>query len=312
MTPERGILIIAQGKQRYLNMAVNIAMSIRYSNPGTLIALVTDNPTNQHEKLYDYIIPIESSLGVGFVQKINMYKYSPFNKTIFIDVDCLVLRDIDFIWNGMLGKPVGVLGQKVIEGKFIGTSVEALKEKFTFNFLPTFNGGVYYFEKGQRAEMVFEHAIQIFNNQYDELGLCKFSGNPGDEPVMSIAMGVANISPMEDPEGIGMYTPVGQKGQFKMNLPTGYCEFVKFDKLVRPAIMHFGGGYPEAFHYRRERVKLKLVYKLGFSKWFASALVNYSWNPVYISYVFLYRITKKVVKGSKLRFKPIMPMFRFE
>lgn len=312
MTPDKGILIIAQGKQRYLDMAVNIAISLRLSNPETSLALVTDVPSALHRKLYDHIIPIDESLGVGFVQKVNMYKYSPFRETLFIDVDCVVLKNIDFIWNGMKGKPVGVLGFKVFSGNFIGTTIESLKSEFKFEFLPSFNGGVYYFERNEQAKLIFDKAIEIFKNKYHELGLGCFDGRPGDEPVMSIAIGVAGIDPLEDTEGKGMYTPVGQHGQFKMDVLKGYCQFMKREKKVTPAIMHFGGGYPEAFHYRREKAKLKLVYYYKFPKWLSSFLVNATWNPSYIVYVFVYRIIKKIVKGGKLKLTPIMPMFRFE
>lgn len=311
MDKERGILIIAQGKERYIYMAKQIAISLALSNPNISRALVTDSIDEELKKYYDVIIPIDKSLGVGYSQKLYMYKYSPFNKTMFIDADCLVIDDIDWIFERFINHPVSVIGKKISTGSLLGTTVEILQEKVKIKYLPTFNGGVYYFEKGEKAESVFNEAIDIFCNKYDELNLWKFSGLPGDEPAMSIAMAMYDMQPIAD-EGNGMYTPVGQKGVFKMDALKGICEFYKYDEKVTPAIMHFGGGYPEAFHYRRETKKLRLVYYYKIPRTLTSFMVNAIYNPPYIVFVFLYRIIKKIVKGGKIKFTPIMPMFRFE
>ncbi len=311
MNNERGILIIAQGKERYICMAKQIAISLAISNPDVPRVLVTDSAGEKLKKYYNRIIPIDNSFGIGYSQKLYMYHYSPFKKTLFIDVDCLVIDSIDWLFERFNQHPVSVIGKKVTSGNLLGTSVELLKTAVNVDYLPTFNGGVYYFEKGEKAEKVFKDAIHIFKNRYNELNLWKFSGQPGDEPAMSIAMAMHCMQPIDD-EKKGMYTPVGQKGVFKMDALKGICEFYKHGEKVTPAIMHFGGGYPEAFHYRREVAKLKLVYYYKLPKAFTSFLVNALYNPSYIVYVFLYRIIKKMIKGGKLKLTPIMPMFRFE
>ena len=273
--------------------------------------MVTDSKDSELKKYYASVIPIDPSLGSGFSQKVHMYQYTPFQKTLFIDVDCLVIRNIDFLWNLFEGHEVSVLGRKVTSGPFIGTTIELLKLQFTFDYLPTFNGGVYYFEKSKGAQEVFNLAIDIFKNKYDSLKLGKFSGTPGDEPAMAIAMGVYSMQPVNDNK-LGMFTPVGQKGVFKMDALEGFCEFYKHGEKVNPAIMHFGGGYPEAFHYRREALKIKLVYHYKLPQKLISLFVNILYNPVYIVYVFSYRLMKFIFKGEKMKLTPIMPMFRFE
>jgi hypothetical protein len=308
---EKGILIIAQGKQRYIDMAFTIAMSIKLSNPHLQLALVTDSSDENLKNYYHHIIPIDPKGGIGFSQKMKMYAYSPFKKTLFIDVDCLVIRNIDFIWKLFENHAMSVMGKKIVAGPFIGTTIESLKQHYTFDYLPTFNGGVYYFEKSERAASIFELAGDIFQNKYDALNLWKFDGRPGDEPAMAIAMGVYGVEPVDDQKN-GMYTPVGQAGVFKMDALKGFCEFYKNGEKVTPAIMHFGGGYPEAFHYRREQTKIKVAYRYKLPKRLVSFFVNACYNPVYITYVFAYRLLKFVFKKEKLKLTPLMPMFRFE
>jgi hypothetical protein len=311
MNADRGILVIAQGKQRYIDMAKNIAMSVKLSNPDLQLALVTDSDDKELDTYYLHIIPIRPEFGIGFSQKLHIYDYSPFQRTMFIDVDCLVIRNIDFLWKLFYGKDMSVIGKKKYSGEYIGTSIESLKKQFVFDYLPSFNGGVYYFEKNEAARAIFQFAIEIFKNKYDELGLWKFDGRPGDEPVMAIAMGVNKVEPVDDQKQ-GMYTPVGQSGVFKMDALAGVCEFYKGGEKVYPSIMHFGGGYPEAFHYRREILKIKLVYNFRLPAKIVSIGVNMLYNTCYIVFVFCYRLIKSVVKRQKFKLTPLMPMFRFE
>lgn len=311
MIAEKGVLIIAQGKQRYIDMAFTIAMSIKLTNPDLQLALVTDSSDDHLKKYYHYIIPINPVYGTGFSQKMRMYYYSPFQKTMFIDVDCMIIKNINFLWELFDGHEMTVMGRKKISGPYIGTTIEALKNFYDFDHLPSFNGGVYYFEKSKQAEKIFELAITIFEKKYDELNLWKFDGKPGDEPAMAIAMGVYGVSPVDDNKN-GMYTPVGQAGVFKMDALQGICEFYKNGEKVTPAIMHFGGGYPEAFHYRREQAKIKLVYLYKLPKAIVGPVINLLYNPVYMVYVFVYRVMKALLKREKMKWFPLMPMFRFE
>jgi hypothetical protein len=311
MKADRGIMVIAQGASRYICMAKNIAMSLQLSNPGIPRVLVTDSQDPDLLAYYNAVLPADPEFGVGFSQKIHADKYSPFQRTILIDVDCLVIRDISWLFERFEGKPVSVIGRKVMSGPSIGSTVEKLREQAGVQYLLSFNGGVYYFEKRPDAQDVFNEARRIFSNEYDALGLVKFNGRPGDEPVMSVAMGKFGMEPIDD-DWHGMYTPVGQSGVFRMDALKGYCEFYKYGQLVKPAIMHFGGGYPEAFHYRRERMKILIKYRCGLPGWLISGMVNLIYNPPYIVFVFFYRLLKTAMGKSRFKLSPIMPMFRFE
>ncbi|HET8964388.1 MAG TPA: hypothetical protein VFM99_10835, partial [Chitinophagales bacterium] len=205
---------------------------------------------------------------------------------------------------------VSVIGRKVFEGKLFGAEIKEVKKKLHLNYMISFNGGVYYFKNTEKTKEIFNKAKELID-QYSLLGIELMRGEKNEEPLFSIAMSISNEAPVDD-QGEGMYTPMGQAGVFKMDSLKGQCEFYKHGRKVSPAIMHFGGGYPEAFHYRREVCKIKLVYKYRLPKLPVSLIVNLIFNPAYTCYVFVYRILKFLLKGTKLKFKPLMPMFRFE
>ncbi|MEJ8801769.1 hypothetical protein [Pontibacter sp. H249] len=306
----RGIITIATGNKRYLEMAKNLAKSLTLNMPSVSKAVITDSIDHEFHSYYDFVIPVDKGKGNGIIQKLYIYDYSPFDETIFIDVDCLVVREFNFLWTLFQNEDVSVIGRKVFSGKIWGSTIENFKAKLNIEYLLSFNGGVYYFKKNKIAEQVFNKAKTLVTS-YDELGIDRHRGGINEEPLMSLAMGIFRMNSIDD-ERLGMYTPVNLKGTINIDVLKGKCEFVKGDTLVSPAIMHFGGGYPEAFHYRRESRKIDLVYQFKLNRSFTSSLVNIIYNSLYVPYVFIYRLIKCLIKGEKMKLKPLIPTFRFE
>lgn len=307
---ERGVLTIAQGKKQYIELAKNLAISLSIHNKDLKKALVTDSTDPELYELYDFVIPADSSAGIGFLQKLYVRDYTPFDETLFIDVDCLCVRNIDFLWEPFSKCDVSVIGRKVGEGELFGFSLPDIQKALGLKYVISFNGGVYYFKKNDKARLIYNKAKDIVRN-YAAYNLVKVRGEIADEPLMSLAMGMYEQEPVND-YGKGMYTPVGQTGQFRMDVLKGFCEFIKNGRKVTPAIMHFGFGHTRAFHYRRESLKLKLVHYYNFPAGLSSLLVNLIFNPPYIIYVFIYRLAKSIAGKAKFKLLPLMPMFRFE
>lgn len=306
----RGIITIATGNKRYLEMAKNLAKSLSLNMPSVPKAVITDSDDHEFHSYYDIVIPADLNKGSGLIQKLYIYDYSPFEETIFIDVDCIVVKDFNFLWTLFQDENVSVIGRKVFNGRIWGSTVEEFKTKLDIEYLIGFNGGLYYFKKNKIAEQVFNQAKALLS-KYDELGIDRHRGGINEEPMMSLAMGLCRMNCIDDGRQ-GMYTPVGLKGTITIDVLKGKCEFIKSDRNVSPAIMHFGGGYPEAFHYRREAKKLHLVYRFKLNRSFTSALVNITYNSLYVPYVFIYRVIKYLIKGEKMKLKPFIPTFRFE
>ncbi len=306
----KGILTIATGAQKYIDMAINLSLSSRLKVPHIPIALVTDSKDPELHKHFNFIIPVNSEYGKGVIQKLFVNEYSPFEKTMFIDSDCLIVDSIDWLFDLFDGKKVSVIGKKKYDYILSGKTIEYLKTQIDLDYLISFNGGVYYFEKSELANKVYEKARE-FVNYYDKLGFRKWRDGVADEVLMSLAMSYFRMIPIED-GGKGMRTPIAQKGQFKMDILKGYCEFYKEGEKVTPAIMHFGGDCLNTFFYKRELKKMKLAKKKILPKSVISLFVNIIYNSSYILQVFVYRVVKSILKGAKFKFTPLMPMYRFE
>ena len=100
----KGIIVLAQNLQdvSYVKQAEVLAMSLKSTNPKTKISIITDNKV-EFENLFDQIIPIpfgdsakDSSWKIENRWKI--YHASPYDQTIVMDTDMLVLQDISAWW----------------------------------------------------------------------------------------------------------------------------------------------------------------------------------------------------------------------
>ncbi|MEM6584694.1 MAG: hypothetical protein AAF692_02965, partial [Pseudomonadota bacterium] len=86
-----GFITMAFGDQRYVEQAVNLALSVKRHMPHQKIALITDR--EERVAPFDEQVRMEDAAVAGTVLKRKMYEYSPYEETLFIDSDCLVTRD---------------------------------------------------------------------------------------------------------------------------------------------------------------------------------------------------------------------------
>src|ERR1700757_5097905 len=118
METKRGVITIATGAAKYIEMAVNMAMSCKMNSPGLPIALITDSTDPELKKYFDIIIASNPNFPKGIIHKIYISDYSPFEETLFIDGDCLVIRDISMMFDWFKEANVSAIGKIKNTGKF--------------------------------------------------------------------------------------------------------------------------------------------------------------------------------------------------
>jgi len=273
----RGLLTLAHGRQKYIDMAIQLARSIRLNSPNQTLAIVTDRSSEELRRWFDVVLPFKAEYGTGLVHKVFLYEYSPFRETLFIDADCLVVRDLQFLWVLFEGRDVSAIGCEMRSGSWSGIDVQATREVLGIPYVVQLNGGVYYFRRGDRSNQVFRTAQELIP-RYQQLGIALLRGQMNDEPLMSLAMALHHQRPVDD-RGRGMRTRVGQTGDFELDVLKNRCRFTKHGTVVEPAIMHFGGRHTGGFYYRRETRKMDLHEHGNLSRHAASAIVNLTWNP---------------------------------
>jgi glycosyltransferase involved in cell wall biosynthesis len=254
----RGVLTTAFGPRRYRDLAVALARSLDRHCPELPRAVVTDVADARLDQLYDRQVPLRPERGSGLLQKLWLVEYSPFEETLFIDADALVMRDLGFLWDLLGSNAVSAVGHNhLTRGVWFGDIAERCA-RFDLPAVPVFNGGLYYFRRGEAAERIFGDA-RLLAQRYDAHGFTRMSsGSANEEVLLSVAIARATEGGMVNDDGRAMRTPLGIVGPLRIDVLRGIGRFNKYGRPVEPAVIHFCGDWAQAAPYRRERMKLGL------------------------------------------------------
>jgi hypothetical protein len=270
---------MAHGSRRYLRMAQALARTLRRHAPELPLAVITDSADSALLDLFDQRIPYQPGYGRGHVQKLSIDRYAPFDETLYIDVDSLVVAPLGGVWRLFEDVPVGVVGGSTQQGHWFG-DVGEICARLGLSEIPRFNGGFVFVRRSPEATAIFDTARELMT-RYAELGFEPMrSGAPNDEPVLACALALHGIAGIAD-RGSSSRTPIGISGPLKIDVLVGRAAFIKEGVPVRPAIVHFCGWRVRGFHYRRESLKLSLADGLGVPPVAASRAVSLIANPPY-------------------------------
>ena len=269
--PDRAVFTIASGKQSYLDMAVTLARSFEWHNRSNALPfyILTDHvwPLPADLRRTQLIVIDPADLGVGFTAKLNIYRYAPAAASIFLDADCLCLRDMGPVFDTLSQKPVAVLGISITDGEWFGDVAKRCRD-LGVPSVPKFNGGVYGIIRSNTAERVFDRA-RAMEAQYDKMGFVRLRGQPNEEVLIAISLALEGVYPIPNlgdlyadfqwwPDLIQLDV---LKGVCSMRNPPPGAERHQSSfpaDQARPAILHFLGSYVASPEYRRASWALRL------------------------------------------------------
>ncbi|NKB87381.1 MAG: hypothetical protein GKS06_04080 [Acidobacteria bacterium] len=166
----RGYLSLAAGDRRYLEMAVDWALSIR-ARTRDPIAVAFDQPLAGQARselgaVFDDLVEIPARYLRGrFVRdcavKFCMGEISPFEETVFIDSDCLLIADPAPPWNVPEDAKITMIGQLVgrdSQTRHHGFVTGSLVEKFHLDRYFQCSSGIIHFRSPGAAALFRECA----------------------------------------------------------------------------------------------------------------------------------------------------------
>ena len=191
---QRGFVTVATGDERYYELAANLYLSYKTRGNGAYpFALVCDRE-NSYTEVFDDVI-LTQDIRRSTIDKLLM-RHSPYEESIFLDADILVLRSIDDLWDVFADQDdVSVFGCTLPLDSQAGwfTYEGSGKFKPQIRYLISMNGGIYYFRKSLISEAVFQKAMEIIDD-YHEVDF-KYFSTPQDEPLMAMAMVLNDCHP---------------------------------------------------------------------------------------------------------------------
>ena len=268
----KGYITLAVGNEYYYYLAKNLAMSYAYNRPdeGYIpMAVITDKAGKKYlSDYFDDIIIAGSDLSAkdkqkGFNLKLRIYDHTPYDETIFIDSDSLIFKNPDFLfdWFELNGSEVSVIGKRISASseytrRTCFFSEQAIKDYKLLEY-PSFNGGVYYFKKSDKAKECLDFAKEVMAPHYDECGMIRFNGKKGDEPAYALAMAVYEMHPVSDKDGCAMKFNNRNVTSRDMSILSHKCKIVQSGEEFDPAILHISTINTYRTYYRKEVAALE-------------------------------------------------------
>lgn len=150
----RGFLVLAQNSNTdYIRQAYALALSIKSTQPTiNNISLVTnDTVPEEYLNVFDNIIPIPFGDAAEKSEwkvenRWKLYHASPYDETIVLDADVLILENIERIWTFVKDRNL-FFSSNVRDYKGRVITDRTYRKAFDENALPDVYSGMYYFKK---------------------------------------------------------------------------------------------------------------------------------------------------------------------
>jgi len=255
-----GYVAIAMDDSRYLDLAANLALSIRRLDTRPISVIVNPAVTlrPEYHDLFDAIIMAPDAPDIkGAMNKGRLYDLTPYERTMYVDTDCLLFSNrVEFFWRKLAGRPFAVEGVRQTDGAVFGCSLgvkdaASIRARLSVPHVVVCNTGVMYVERSQAAQELFECVLALYRGpDRDHISYpFKHQGEYNDEPFFGVAMPMLNIAPLDSPltHRLQVTTPNMIEGVF--DLDVGQVQILKQTPGQTPqvwsgAICHFCGLAP--------------------------------------------------------------------
>jgi hypothetical protein len=209
----RGYVTLAAGSTRYLEMAVDMALSLRAhtSHPMALIAdeAVAEVARTHYEKVFARVCLIGEDFREGRARKYGVAEATPWEESVFIDADCLVLGSLDHLWESLDSHDMAFLGE-LLSGEddenHHGFSTRSLMRRFGLDHYLKTNSGLFCFRREPSIVIMRECLDCFLNEARPALRLSILRGAwIGDEIAIGIVGGRRRLGTL--PKPAEMYWP---------------------------------------------------------------------------------------------------------
>jgi hypothetical protein len=208
----KGILLIAYGKH-YGKFAYNMAASIKACTNLNIHLVcdkeaISDIDLRFFDSVETYNFPLSNNRIDPCQTKIDIYKMSPFDETLYLDVDGVCMNNLDDLFDKLKGHPIyiqimGKGGEKELINYSYWADNKVIWEHFNLSeasIYPASQTSIIYFEKGKESDSFFAKLQSNYENRLDKKkykNMWGLSNSHPDELYYSATMAQLNILPNE-------------------------------------------------------------------------------------------------------------------
>lgn len=197
---KRGILTMAIGNPEYVEMAVDMILSYKlfHKEPASCIVDLETKKIIQKKylSLFDELIVLPKKYNLGRIRKFCCAELTPYDSTIYLDSDILLLNEISDLWTqGELNNNITMIGDYLENNNSIihhGIHVSQLIYRCKVNHYLKVNSGCFHFMK-EPAKEFFLGCEKIYKDLFLDSEFKK-QGWLGDEIAIGIVGHKFNVS----------------------------------------------------------------------------------------------------------------------
>lgn len=161
MAPRRGYLTLATGRRGFLEMAVDMALSLR-EHTALPIAVAVDEGLSpvaraEYGVVFDEVTTLSERFLEGRTRKFGTAEASPFGETMFVDADCIVLGPLDHLFVALADHDMAMLGEQLgpeDDENHHGFSTRSLMRRFDLERYLKTNSGIFCFRTEPAREIM--------------------------------------------------------------------------------------------------------------------------------------------------------------
>jgi hypothetical protein len=208
----RGYLTLAARSARYLEMAVDMALSLR-EHTALPIALAADDELGavaraRYAAAFTTVTRLPDRFRKGRALKYGSAEASPFDETVFVDADCVVLGALDPLFAVLANADMAMTGEQLTAGEdrdHHGFSTTKLIRRFGLETYLKTNSGLFCFRR-EPALAIMDECLACYTDEVLRLRWrALFGGWLGDELAFGIVGGRRRLSTLPKPDA--MYWP---------------------------------------------------------------------------------------------------------
>lgn len=162
----KGIVFYADGDDYVLQSCLS-AKSLKAFNDVSISIITNNHIDSKYKNIFDKIIETpwieHDNSRFSILNRWKIYHFSPYEETIVLDSDTLVLQNIDFWWKLLDNYNLFFLDE-VYTYRTVKVNDNVYRKAFRYNFLPNLYSGFHYFKKNDTSKEFFAWVELISKN----------------------------------------------------------------------------------------------------------------------------------------------------
>lgn len=235
---KRVVLTVGRGKPKYAEMALGLGRSLSLIGDDVPRAVVTDLAGFPWERHFQQVLAPAGPRSA--LDKLFGLELTDADAVLAIDSDCLAFRRLEPVFDYLQGKEFAIVGHTRSEGEWHGADVREVCRMLQVDRIPSFNGGLIYYERTPKAIALIEEMKRV-EREFDTTGFERFRGGASEEVCVLLAMMKLGFGEVVPDETDFMNTAVGLVGKLTMDVMRNECHFVcrrHEVRFVRPYVFH--------------------------------------------------------------------------